>query len=426
MQIMRAAPRGGSRLISASPVYYGWIIWLIALVAVNFSAPGQSFSISLFMDYFIADFGLERSTVSSLYGAGTFIASLGLTWLGRQIDRLGNRRVGSVISILFALVLALSSLISGPITLFLAFVGLRALGQGGLTMVGSTAVADWFRRRRGRMMALAALSFGLFQGLYVNLLRLLLEAHGWRQAMLILGIGVALTVLPAIAFFMRDKPEQFGLTPDAPAADKLGESDEEGEDNWTLGEALRTPMLWVFLGARMLASAWLTGMILHQVSLFAALGHEAQVVTETYALLSLVAGGAALLGGLMIDRFKPALVVILKLLALIVAASFAAGMRESWQLLVYALSFGLVIGIGYVFDGAVWPNLFGRRFQGEIRGFVFAALVIGSAVGPAVFGFSYDYAGGYAPALWLGAALSGLVLLLSLLVKAPRRRPVSG
>ncbi len=420
MQSLTAKPQGRSRLVSASPVYYGWIIWLIALIAVNCSAPGQSFSVSLFMDYFIDDFGLDRSTVSSLYGAGTFVASLGLTWIGRQIDRLGNRRVGTAVSALFALVLALSSLITGPVTLFLAFVGLRGLGQGGLTLVGTTAVADWFRLRRGRMMALAALSFALFQGLYVNLLRLLLEAHGWRPVFVMLSLFVAVVVLPAIALFMRDKPEQFGLKPDS-AAKTISDIDLAGEDNWRLGEALRTPMLWVCLGARMLASAWLTGLILHQVSIFAELGHKAQVVTETYALLSLVAGGAALLGGLLIDRFKPTLTLIVKLLALFAAAVLATFMRESWQLIAYALTFGLVIGIGYVFDGAVWTNLFGREFQGEIRGFVFAALVIGSAVGPALFGISYDYAGGYAPALWLGAGLSALMLFMALLVKSPRR-----
>ena len=420
MQSLTAKTPGRSRLVAASPIYYGWIVWLIALIAVNGSAPGQSFSISLFMDHFIDDFGLERSVVSSLYGAGTFVASLSLTWIGRQIDRRGNRKTGTAVSALFAIVLALSSLIAGPLALFLAFVALRALGQGGLTLVGSAAVANWFRRRRGRMMALAALTFALFQGLYVNALRLLLEATSWRQTLVILGIGVAALVLPAIALLMRERPEDYGLTADAFEDDSRA---HEGEDNWTLREALRTPMLWALLAARMLASGWLTGLVLHQVSVFAALGHNAQVVTETYAALSIVAGGAALLGGYLIDRFRPTVVLVLKLLALIATSFLAMTMRESWQLLAYALAFGLVIGIGYVFDGAVWTNLFGRRFQGEIRGFVFAALVIGSAIGPALFGFSYDYAGGYAPVLWLGAGLSALALIAAFLVKMPRRTP---
>lgn len=428
LQYMTAEKAGRSRLVSASPIYYGWVVWLIALIAANSSAPGQSFSVSLFMDYFIEDFGLDRTAVSSLYGAGTFVASLGLTWIGRQIDRWGNRMVGTAVGVLFAVVLVLCSLITGPLMLFFAFVGLRGLGQGALTLVGSTAVANWFRRRRGLMMSLAALSYALFQGLYVNLLRLLLEAYDWRQVFILLGVGMAALVVPVIALFMRDKPEKFGLAPDAAVANEQEGTEERGEieDNWSLGEAIRTPMLWVLLFARMLASAWLTGLILHQVSVFSVLGHSARVVTETYALLSVVAGGSALLGGFLIDRFKPNVVIVLKLLALAATSILAMTMRESWLLVMYALSFGMVIGIGYVFDGAVWPNLFGREFQGEIRGFVFAALIIGSAIGPALFGISFDYAGGYAPVLWLGAGLSAIVLFMTLIVGPPRRPKPAG
>lgn len=218
-----------SRLVAASPVYYGWIVWLVALIGTICSSPGQSFSVSLFMDFFIEDFGLDRTAVSSLYGAGTFVASLGLTWVGRQIDARGNRRVGAGIGALFTLVLALCSLINGPFMLFFAFAGMRGLGQGALTLASSTAVANWFRQRRGRMMSLLALAFVLFQGIYVNLLRILLEVMDWRQVYVLLGVGVAALVIPSFALLMRDRPEQYGLMPDS-AAGSAGESDDQAPD----------------------------------------------------------------------------------------------------------------------------------------------------------------------------------------------------
>ena len=409
-----------SRLVAASPVYYGWIVWLVALIGAICSSPGQSFSVSLFMDFFIEDFGLDRTAVSSLYGAGTFVASLGLTWVGRQIDARGNRRVGA----LFTLVLALCSLINGPIMLFFAFAGMRGLGQGALTLASSTAVANWFQQRRGRMMSLLALAFVLFQGVYVNLLRILLEVMDWRQVYVLLGVGVAALVIPSFALLMRDKPEKYGLMPDN-AAGGAGESDDQAsdiEDNWTLKEAMRTPILWVFIAARILPSAWGTGLILHQVSIFAVLDHSAQVATETFAMMSLFAAGSALLAGYLIDRFKPSYVAALQMLALLSASGLAMIMRETPLLIAYALAFGLGMGIGYVFEGTVWPNLFGRRFQGEIRGFVYTSSVIGSALGPALFGLSYDVSGGYEAVLWLGAGLCLVVLAAALLTPPPRRR----
>ena len=114
------------------------------------------------------------------------------------------------------------------------------------------------------------------------------------------------------------------------------------------------------------------------------------------------------------------------MLSLIAATVLAMIMRDTWLVVMYAVAFGLGMGIGYVFDGAVWPNLFGRKFQGEIRGFVHTAGILGSAIGPALFGLSYDYAGGYGPALWTGAVLSLVVLLLALAAPSPRRRRKSG
>lgn len=421
---MTARAPAHSRLISASPIYYGWIIWLVALAGVLCSSPGQSFSVSLFMEYFIEEFGLDRTAISSLYGAGTFAASLGLTWVGRQIDLWGNRRVGVAAGAMFGIVLLLCSLISGPIMLFFAFAGMRGLGQGSLPLVSSTAVANWFRYRRGRMMSLLALAFALFQGLYVNVVRVLLEAMDWRQVFIVLGAAVALLAVPAFAFLMRERPENYGLAPDNATQDEKRKdaTAADAEDNWTLGEALRTPILWIFVVSRMLPSAWGTGLILHQVSIFADLNHSIQVATETFALISLVTAGSALLAGYLIDRVKPSYVVALQMLALLAASLLAMTMRETWLLIMYALAFGLGMGIGYVFDGAVWPNLFGRKYQGQIRGFVYTASVIGSAIGPAIFGFSYDYAGGYNLALWAGAGLCLAVLLLALAAPSPKRR----
>ena len=245
----------------------------------------------------------------------------------------------------------------------------------------------------------------------------------WRQVFVVLGIGVAALVVPAFALLMRDQPEDYGLTPDnspQPAVDELPEI----EDNWTLAEAMRTPILWIFMFARMLPSAWGTGLILHQVSIFRGLNLSAQVATETFALISLFSAGSALLAGYLIDHFKASHIVVLQMLALLAATILAMNMRESWLLVAYALAFGLGMGIGYVFDGAVWPNLFGRKYQGQIRGFVYTASVIGSAIGPALFGLSYDYAGGYVPVLWAGALLCLVALLLSLVVPQPKRRPL--
>ena len=424
---MAVTVKNRSSFVNNSPIYYGWVVWFVAMIGVMATSPGQSYSISLFFDSFIADFGLDRTTASSLYGAGTFLASLSLVWVGRKLDLIGNRRMGVIVGLLFAIVLMLCSLINGPIMLLFAFAGIRGLGQGSLSMVSSTGVANWFKLRRGRMMSLMALGSALFQGIYVNSLRILLETMDWRQVFILLGITVGIIIVPLFGFLMRNTPEEFGLLPDNLKVDKVKNDEiiEIEEDNWTLKEAMRTPILWIFLFAKLLPSAWGTGLVLHQISIFAELNHSPQTATETFALMATFSALSALLIGYLVDKFKPSYIVVLQMTAMLVACVLGTLMTETWLLIVYAMTFGMVMGVGGVFDGAVWANLYGRKYQGEVRGFVFMFGVIGSAIGPALFGLSYDFAGGYAFVLWIGAVLCGIAMLLSLLAPEPKRQNTS-
>jgi predicted MFS family arabinose efflux permease len=56
--------------------------------------------------------------------------------------------------------------------------------------------------------------------------------------------------------------------------------------------------------------------------------------------------------------------------------------------------------------------LFGRRHLGAISGTQMSAMVIGSAIGPALFALVKSTTGGYEPALWISATVpaAGLVL----------------
>ncbi len=411
--------------VHRSPIFYGWIVWAVATLGLVASAPGQSFTISLFIDHFITDFNMDRTTVSGLYGLGTFTASLALTWVGRNIDKHGNRRVSGVIGLAFVIALMGMSLIAGPLTLLIGFIAVRGLGQGGLGLSNTTAIAQWFKRRRGFMLSLSIVIFSGFQFVYIPWLQRTLESTDWRQVWLMLGAGVAVvTVL--MWLFIRDRPEDYHLLPDGEVIPPLKEGETAPpalvEDNWTLGEAQQTIIFWVFLGGRFLLPAWGTGLVLHQISIFGELGHSPLVAAQTFSMLALLTAGTSLLSGFIIDRLRPGFVMMIQLGALVLTLLMAMVMTASWMLFVYALLFAAAQGMSAAFDGMVWPNLFGRQHQGTIRGFVSTILVTGTAVGPVLFGLSYDQFGSYTPVLWLGIALTIPPMIASLFMDQPRHR----
>ena len=81
-------PKNGS-----SPIFYGWAIVALSALSMFFSGPGQTYSISIFIDYYIQDFSYSRSFVSGIYSVGTLAAGITLFFVGRAIDRLGQRLV---------------------------------------------------------------------------------------------------------------------------------------------------------------------------------------------------------------------------------------------------------------------------------------------------------------------------------------------
>lgn len=417
----QSQPLRHSRIVQHSPIFYGWIVWFVATIGLSATSPGQSFSVSLFIDHYIVDFGLDRTTVSGLYGLGTSLAALSLTWVGRQIDRHGNRRMSIVIALLFALALMACSLITGPLTILISFIAIRGLGQGSLGLVNSTAVAQWFQRRRGQVMGFSLVAFALFQRFYLPWMQAFIETHGWRAAWLFTGLSMGLVILPLLGIFLRDRPENFGLVPDGKArtlSDSLGAAPEE---NWQLSEALRTPIFWAFTFARMLAGSWGTALIFHQLSLFQGLGHAPNVAANTFGQIALVTAGFTLVSGWLVDRLRPGYLIAIQMLALIVATGLALVMTTPPLLFLYTVAFGVFMGVGSVFDSSVWVSLFGRQHQGAIRGFVATTTVIGTAIGPMVFGLAFDHLGSYNPSLWLGIVLALIALLVSLVVKKPAK-----
>jgi MFS family permease len=209
--------------------------------------------------------------------------------------------------------------------------------------------------------------------------------------------------------------------PDGKAERLPSGTTDASEENWQLSEALRTPIFWAFTFARMLAGAWGTALIFHQISLFADLGYAPNIAANTFGQIALVTAGFTFVSGWLVDRWRPGYLIAIQMLALMVATGLAMMMTTPPLLFLYTIAFGIFMGVGSVFDNSVWVSLFGRQHQGAIRGFVATTTVIGTAIGPMVFGLAFDHLGSYNASLWLGIALSLVAMCFSLYVRKPTK-----
>jgi hypothetical protein len=188
--------------------------------------------------------------------------------------------------------------------LLIGFALLRGTAIGGLSLVSQQVVNLWFVQRRG--IAAAAASLGLAAGsmVFPRFFDYLIALHGWRGAYLALAVLVALTILPVAAALFRDRPEKFGLTPDA-GLPPVGAMPRE-EPSFTHKEALRTGAFWLLCAIGFLTNAVGTALLLNHFSIMDVAGVERDEALRVLALYAAVQVAATLGTGVLLDRHEPA------------------------------------------------------------------------------------------------------------------------
>ncbi len=393
-----------------TPFYYGWVIVFIAALGVFFSGPGQTYSVSMFIDSYIIEFGWSRSFVSSLYSAGTLIAGMMLPLVGRLVDRLGSRIMITSLATVFGLVCLFMSMVGSPLMLFAGFILVRLLGQGSMTLTSTTLVPQWFVQKRGRALSLMALG-GTLSSAGIPLVNTwLIKAYDWRLGWQVWGILLWVIMVPAAWFFIRNRPEDLGLCPDnavnyngpteASAAPVLSISGVvEEEDAWTVREAMGTRTFWLLMFCTTIPSAINTGLTFHLASIMHGTGFDldiapvmAAVVLSTVAMVQLPFNFVA---GYLADKYKVHYLMVVAFIGQFLSLVLLLNVRSTSLAIVFGVLWGILTGFYAINSGVIWPSYYGRKYLGSIRGMAMTAMVVGSAFGPLPFGFAYDLFNGY-------------------------------
>ncbi|MDP9426712.1 MAG: MFS transporter [Actinomycetota bacterium] len=197
--------------------FYGWAVVAVATVAAFCSGPGQSFVFSVFVDPILADTGISRVQLSTLYALGTAVSAAMVVLVARLADRFGARLMLAVVALALGVACFGMSFAAGPLTLFFGFAALRALGQGSLPLTATMLASQWFVKRRGRAVAVVVLGLAASNALLPPATQALIGSVGWREAYVGLGLMVWVLLVPAALLVVRNRPEDLGLHPDGAA-----------------------------------------------------------------------------------------------------------------------------------------------------------------------------------------------------------------
>ncbi len=135
-------------------------------------------------------FGWSRAAISGAFSLSRIESGLLGPIEGYLVQRLGVRRMMIAGVVLLSLGFILFSRVNSLLTFYLVIIFGIILGSSlGFQMPVGFAVANWFRRKRGK-------AFGFFRsgpglaGLLVPLVGLLIVTLGWRLAAIVAGLSI--------------------------------------------------------------------------------------------------------------------------------------------------------------------------------------------------------------------------------------------
>lgn len=410
------------RTLFGHPIYYGWYIVALAFVASMMSAGVQAYTLGVFLKPMTEDLGWTRTDLSLGQTVATVVTGLLAIVVGPVIDRRGGRALMVGGAIIGGLGFIALGQVHNLWQYYAVRGGLITVGSVGMgTLVVNVAVSNWFRRMRGRAVAIGAMGISLSALFLPTVSTMLIESVGWRAAWAVLGVMIWVIVIPSAAMIMRRRPEDYGLAPDGdpPSADPQASVVGPDDVRWTRRQAARTPALWMLILTFGVGSMGLGAMLVHLIPYLTDSGFSPAEAAGGFGMIGLAGLLSKPFWGLSLERFQTRFLAATDFLMFALSLVLIMAIDGLAMMYVAIFIFGLGIGGVITVQEVVWANYFGRLTLGTVRSIGRPFTIVTSAGGPVFAAVAYDVGGSYRLAFTVFIATYLLAAVLILITPRP-------
>jgi len=353
------------------------------------SAFGQTFFIGVFGGEFRAAFELGNGEFGLVYSLATLVSAACFVGVGRLIDRVDLARYTAGAGLGYAgACLALALMPAEPMLLFVGFLALRLTGQGLMSHIGVTTMGRYFEAGRGRAVGIASLGFPVAEAVFPPLGALSMAWIGWRTTWAVIGIVLALGLVPGSVWLLRGHAARERRR--SAAAGEGGDANGDASGAWRMARVARDASFYTALPAVLFTPFTVTGLFFHQAQLAAGKGWHIEWFATAFVVFALASVIATLAVGPFVDRIGARRVLAWIPLPLAVGLTVLAASDAHWSALGFMLGAGLTAGANMTLLGALWAELYGSAHLGSIRSVVWGLVVLTTAASPVLFGYLLD------------------------------------
>lgn len=417
-----------------SGFFYGWIIVAICVLALVISNGLSIGGIPVFYKFVQTDLvtsgAVPQDKIQSVYGlapALTFLlAGLFAPIAGYLLQKLNAKTMMLIGCFILGAGIIIYSQATAASFVYIAHTLMgTSLGFVGV-LVCTVLVSNWFTKRRGTALGivLTGTSFG---GVLIPMVATpLIANYGWRWAMIMVSLIIWVVLLPAVIFFVKNRPSDIGLLPDGETAQTDEESaikPPQSVSGMTLGEALRTPLFWIFsfCAALIFYAIFVVSQQLNLYLQSPKIGFTPAQASGVQSLLFGLSVVGKFLYGYLSDKFSTPSVMMISATTMFLSTLCFLYFNDKTVYL-FAVLFGLNYGGTFVLLQLLVADYFGLKEYGKVLGAVTVIETLGGAAGTIITGRLADANGGdftvafYGLIVVTGLAL-GMVVMLNMLYK---------
>lgn len=388
-------PAGG-RAAVAGDHRYGWVLvgTLGVTEAVSWGVLYYAFAVFLIPMHL--DLGFPVIQLSAAFSLALAVSALAGLAVGHWLDRHSPTVLMASGSLLAAVAVLAWSRIDSLAALYVVFVGIGLAMAMVLYEPAFIVITKWFTVRRRQALTVLTLVAAPSSLIFSPLSERLIAALGWREALVVLAVILAMVTVPLHALFLRPSPHE--------AATGVG------HQHTVTTSVHRIRGLWWLAAAFGLASFAVGAMGVHIVALLIEAGHGSAFAALIAGLIGISQIPGRMLFGVAAGRLSRAPLVI-AVFGLGVAGLLVLGSERSPLTgITFAVLFGMSSGMATLLRATLIGDLYGPTRYGLISSVPSAFVTGGRAAAPLAGALVALLAGGYGALPWL---LAGSLVLAS-------------
>jgi sugar phosphate permease len=412
-----------SAALARRNIHYGWVMVAVTLLTAVITA-GTVGAPGVFIVPLQQEFGWSTAEISSALSIRFILFGLMAPFAAALMNRYGLRNVTLSALLIVASALVSSLLMTQVWQLILLWGVVIGIGTGMTALVlGATVATRWFTARRGLVVGILTASVATGQLVFLPLLASVTEKMGWRIALSLVCVMLALAAL-AVLLVMRDRPTDVGLRPFGDqGAEPLPPPPPSSAPIVTaalgsLREAARTQAFWILFATFFICGASTNGLVqVHLIPMCLDFGIPQIQAASLLAAMGVFDLFGTMFSGWLSDRYDNRWLLFcyygLRGLSLL--------MLPFTDFSFYGLSlFAMFYGLDWIATVPPTVRLTAQRFGPEranlVFGWIFTGHQLGAASAAFGAGLSRTVLATYLPAFFLAGALCIVAALIALAI----------